>query len=56
MDIGSTVSNIGAVLLVTGLFAAIWGGRFFENESIRNIGILLAVAGFACLASGVVLF
>lgn len=57
MSLDSTVTNIGAVLLVVGLFVAFWGGMLSrENRKIRDMGILLAIAGFACLASAVLLF
>lgn len=52
MSLDSTVTNIGAVLLVVGLFAALWGGMLSrESRKIRDMGILLAIAGFACMVS-----
>lgn len=56
MDLGSTVSSVGTVLFVVGLPAAIWGGMFAENKSIRDIGALLAIIGVGVMASGVLLF
>ena len=57
MSLDSTVTNIGAVLLVVGIFAAFWGRMHSrENGEIRDMGVLLATAGFACMASTVLLF
>ena len=57
MSLDSMVTNIGAVLLVVGIFAAFWGRMHSrENGEIRDMGVLLATAGFACMASTVLLF
>ena len=50
MDLESTVTNVGAVLFVVGVFVALWRRRFSENR-ITRIGALLAIAGFAFMVS-----
>lgn len=57
MSLDSTVTNIGAVLLIVGIFVALWGRMHSrENRQIRDMGVLLATAGFACMASTELLF
>ena len=55
MDLDSTVSNVGAALFVIGLFVAV-AGFIIEKDKIRDMGILLAVAGISFLVvAGVLL-
>lgn len=57
MSLDSTVTNIGTVLLIVGIFVALWGRMHSrENRQIRDMGVLLATAGFACMASTELLF
>lgn len=59
MSLDLTVTKICVVLFVVGVFVALWR-RDFSRRNRKNrdmgIGILLTIAGFACMASVDLLF
>lgn len=52
MSLDSTATNIGIVLLVVGVSVALSGRKNFSrrNRKNRDMGVLLAIAGVACMA------